>query len=499
MALALALTRTMLSLPYSTDTAEDFGRAVRVAIRAASLSRYLMASSPQQPLAVVNSTPSFLQNRSLPGREWKMVGYLDMTDPTQQCPDSWQKITSPRSSCGKKSTAPCDSLNIATSIASYQTVCGRFRGYQIGSDDAFFYYSFPNIETHYVDGVSVTYGSPGSRHHVYTYAVGAYETNSASSCPCAGGTNPSPFVGSDYYCESGNPRPNLNSTLMYSSDVLWDRKQCGGDETTCCNPPDLPWFCKTFPNPISEDLEVRICTDQGFNDESMAIESFELYIEVNVSWDQLPSVSGNSYIAHEVRYSWPMGNGQLGTMYVNTSVYAQVPQPPEVQTSALMATSANLTWSCPLEKIYTVISYSVNVTANDPSSISANCVHGLNLSYYTTVPEYQRYIRLKDMSLGPTKYPNVWFFRVSTATNIENHQNDAILSQFQDEVYNAVNSSNYIPQTEKAYLEIACTSVPIATQMVDQSASNLAVVTTVITQISNVTLSSPDVPISNKY
>ena len=153
------------------------------------------------------------------------------------------------------------------------------RGYQIGSDDAFFYYSFPDIETHYVDGVSLTYGSPGSRHHVYTYAAGVYETNSSYSCPCAGGTNPSPFVGSDYYCESGNPGPNLNSTLMYSSDVLWDRQQCGGDETTCCKPPDLPWSCKTFPNPISEDLEVRICTDQGFNDESMAIESFELYIE----------------------------------------------------------------------------------------------------------------------------------------------------------------------------------------------------------------------------
>ena len=238
-------------------------------------------------LAVVNSTPSFLQNRSLPGREWKMVGYLDMTDPTQQCPDSWQKITSPRSSCGKKSTAPCDSLNIATSGASYQTVCGRFRGYQIGSDDAFFYYSFPNIETHYVDGVSVTYGSPGSRHHVYTYAAGVYETNSASSCPCAGGTNPSSFVGSDYYCESGNPGPNLISTLMYSSDVLWDRQQCGGDETMCCNPPDLPWFCKMFPNPISEDLEVRICTDQGFNDESMAIESFELYIQGEFNFFQV--------------------------------------------------------------------------------------------------------------------------------------------------------------------------------------------------------------------
>ena len=49
MALALALTRTMLSLPYRADAAEDLERAVRVAMRAASLSRHLMASTPQHP------------------------------------------------------------------------------------------------------------------------------------------------------------------------------------------------------------------------------------------------------------------------------------------------------------------------------------------------------------------------------------------------------------------------------------------------------------------
>ncbi|KAL5518014.1 hypothetical protein EMCRGX_G003675 [Ephydatia muelleri] len=415
-------------------------------------------------LAVVSSIPSFL---STPGREWKLVGYLDMTDPTQQCPDSWQKITSPRSSCGKKSTAPCDSLNITTSGASYQTVCGRFRGYQIGSPGAFHLSdgnvpeNLRNIETYYVDGVTITYGVPGNRHHVYTYAAGFLESGGVASSPCTGnGDPPLPLVGFDYYCESGNAGPYWSLTDFYSSDILWDRQQCGGNEGTCYNPPDLPWFCKTFPATISEDLEVRICTNQGLDDENVAIESFELYIEVpsippsnvvaitiaptsvNVSWDQLPSVSGNSYIAHEVRYSWLMGNGQLGTMYVNTggdsnqlvlnslqecvqynisvraytsqgpglfsssvldsslNMYAQVPQPPEVQTSAFTATSANLTWSCPLEKIYTVISYSVNVTANDPSSISANGVRGLNLSYYTTVPGNQRYIQLKDMSLG---------------------------------------------------------------------------------------------------
>ena len=233
-------------------------------------------------LAVVSSIPSFLQNRSTPGREWKVVGYLDMTDPTQQCPDSWQTFTSPKSSCGKKGPAPCDSVNIATSGASYQTVCGRFRGYQIGSPDAFRKFNNTveqSIETYYVDGVAVTYGSPGDRHHVYTYAAGLTETTGLAPCPCAGGYSPPLFVVSDYYCESGNLGPGWNETQMYSSDVLWDRQQCGGNEITCCNPPNLPWFCKTFPYPISKDLEVRICTDQNLDDENVAIESFELYIQ----------------------------------------------------------------------------------------------------------------------------------------------------------------------------------------------------------------------------
>ena len=56
MALALALTRTMLGLPYRADAAEDLERAVRVSrdtneIRACSESvdSHLMASYPQHP------------------------------------------------------------------------------------------------------------------------------------------------------------------------------------------------------------------------------------------------------------------------------------------------------------------------------------------------------------------------------------------------------------------------------------------------------------------
>ena len=224
-----------------------------------------------------------LPNVPLPGQQWVKVGYLNMSDPTQQCPDSWQTFTSPaRASCGKKDSPPvlCDSVSINTSGASYQMVCGRFLGYRVGSPDAF--NSFAgygwNLETYYVDGVSITYGSPGNRHHVYTYAAGVSEFNSLASCPCAGGTSPPHFVGSDYYCESGGATMPQGLGTFYYDDVLWDGQLCRNDEVTCCDPPNLPWFCKTFPTPVTEDMEVQICLDEILADENVALEFFELYI-----------------------------------------------------------------------------------------------------------------------------------------------------------------------------------------------------------------------------
>ena len=206
-----------------------------------------------------------------------MVGSLNMTDPTQQCPDSWQRLTAAIASCGKRGYATCESLNIPTSGASYHTVCGWFRGYQVGTPDGFQSRIPPvSLETFYVDGISITYGLPGKRHHVFTYTAATHEVGDGG-CPCAGGHYlPPSFVGTDYYCESGLD-VYVSHQYLYP-DVLWDGKLCRANESKCCDPPNLPWFCKTFPTPISEDLEVRICTDQSIYDENMAIESFELYI-----------------------------------------------------------------------------------------------------------------------------------------------------------------------------------------------------------------------------
>ena len=218
-----------------------------------------------------------------PGLQWAKVGYLNMSDPTQRCPSSWQTFTSPRPSCGKKDTSsvPCDSVSINTCGASYQMICGRFGGYQVGEPDGFASYAGlgSSLETYYVDGVSITYGSLGNRHHVYTYAAGLSEISiNLGVCPCAGGTSPPPFIGSKYYCESGNPLSTFNKTAFYYSDLIWDGQLCRNGEVACCEQPSLPWFCNTLATPISEDLEVRICLDEPLNTENVAIEFFELYI-----------------------------------------------------------------------------------------------------------------------------------------------------------------------------------------------------------------------------
>ena len=237
-------------------------------------------------VGMVIAVPPFLSD--IPGQQSVRVGYLNMSDPAQQCPRSWKRVSS-MALCGKKTSAYCDSLQIVTNGVRYQQVCGRFKGYQIGTPNAFYKYEasatfIPHIEDYYVDGISITYGLPGDRRHVFTYAAGQREQNYRSACPCAGGMSPPQFVGSDYYCESGSSTDPMDGESYYG-DVLWDGQQCGNSEVTCCSPPNLPWFCKTFNTTITEDLEVRICTDEdAVKNENVALESFELYILSKEKW-----------------------------------------------------------------------------------------------------------------------------------------------------------------------------------------------------------------------
>ena len=201
---------------------------------------------------------------------WMRVAYLDMTDHNQQCPSQFKLVTSPRRLCGKKTDASgCESKLLETYNIQYSKVAGRAIGYPVSSADAFTrYLNCPdcNINKPYVDGVSITHGHP--RNHIWTYAAGSHITH----CPCVIGNpqmQPS-FVGNDYYCEIGS-----------DSDPVWDGEGCNGREVPCCQRlrDNSGWFVKDLSTPITDDIEVRLCTDELQSNENFGLESFELYVQ----------------------------------------------------------------------------------------------------------------------------------------------------------------------------------------------------------------------------
>ena len=207
------------------------------------------------------------------------VANLNMTDPDQQCPENLQlSYTNPIRVCGRRTGSSCDSVIFTTNGVQYQQVCGRVRGYQFASTDGFEYCPC-TIDSPYVDGVSITYGA-SPRKHIWTYAAGYWENNrETSSCPCGSGGQPPPnFVGSDYYCEAALNR-GPKQFVVLSNDPLWDGQNCNDLERPCCDPPNLPWFCKTLPQSTTDNLEFRICGDEPNTNEDTPIDLVQLYIQ----------------------------------------------------------------------------------------------------------------------------------------------------------------------------------------------------------------------------
>ena len=74
----------------------------------------------------------------------------------------------------------------------------------------------------------------------------------------------------------------LNLYLMiFVNDPLWDGQGCGS--SSCCElsyPPGVtpPWFCKQLPQTTTDDIEVRICADEGVGNEATPVELIEMYI-----------------------------------------------------------------------------------------------------------------------------------------------------------------------------------------------------------------------------
>ena len=212
---------------------------------------------------------------------WMRVAYLNMTEPGASCPTSLRQINTPAKLCGRRTAPGCSGVTYPVDSIRYSKVCGQARGYQYYSTNAF-EPSTNDINSHYVEGVSITYGSP--RRHIWTYASGLSDDhnddNGVYNCPCAKypGEAPPAFVGLDYFCESGITGRWQDNRRIALEDPLWDGDGCGPGNG-CCAQAGMPWFYRTLPQEVSEDIEVRLCSDEGIENEEVYVDLLEVYVQ----------------------------------------------------------------------------------------------------------------------------------------------------------------------------------------------------------------------------
>ena len=213
---------------------------------------------------------------------WRRVAYLNMTDPNTYCPSGWQLTSHSKRTCGRVSGGyglSCDSVFFPVSGGDYSSVCGSIIAYQYGQIDGFELYHdgrATTIEQPYVCGVSLTHGSP--RQHIWTFAAGSSEAQPTweDACPCDASISITipPFVGEDYFCESGDLSGSPVGNF-YLDDPLWDGEGCSSN-SSCCSFNKPPYFTQQLPSPTSDPIEARLCR-LGLDDSP--VEFMELYVK----------------------------------------------------------------------------------------------------------------------------------------------------------------------------------------------------------------------------
>ena len=180
---------------------------------------------------------------------WRRVAYLNVSNRDgNDCPGGFNIRSNPLSCRRSSSSAGCSPVTYETNGISYSQVCGTVVAQGVGSPDGF---RNGNIDWTYVDGISLTYGSP--RNHLWSYPV--LHNGNCNDC-----MNRKPgFVSSHFYCFS----PDCSSGMVCS-------------ESGCSE----NWFYRRFEDSVTNsDVELRVCRDQVRNNEDIYLNHVEIYVQ----------------------------------------------------------------------------------------------------------------------------------------------------------------------------------------------------------------------------
>ena len=213
------------------------------------------------------------------GLGWRRIAYVNTTE-SNLCPSEWSLSTvSGKVLCQSRVDRQYSSITFNTGGIPYNQVCGRVTGFQFGQTEAFEERNM-DIDSVYVDGVSITHGSP--RQHIWSFAAGRAEITSVNFmniCPCSlNSTNNVPtFVGNNYFCDTGTISNN-GQNVVYLDDPLWDGQGCG-PSSTCCSLNSPPWFNVRLPNATTDNIEVRLGVSYFHVNENVLLELLVIYVQ----------------------------------------------------------------------------------------------------------------------------------------------------------------------------------------------------------------------------
>ena len=114
---------------------------------------------------ILNATSLIHTCNGIPG--WRRVAFVNMTDTSYDCPIGLNLTSYSKRTCGRSHTTDggCSSTTFNVGGLPYSHVCGRLRGYQFGATGAFGH-NISDIDSYYVEGVSLTHGASGRRQHI---------------------------------------------------------------------------------------------------------------------------------------------------------------------------------------------------------------------------------------------------------------------------------------------------------------------------------------------
>ncbi len=171
------------------------------------------------------------------------------------CPDKFKTVRyqGAHKSCTFMYSVPgCSLITYKTSNIQFSHVCGKVRGYRIGTPDGFRggVHKHSSLGSNSVDGIIISAGT----HHIWTFT--------GINCVCGH----APFyMGHRFSCSH-----TFCDARRSFCELLFTNNRCG---------PYAPWFYTRLENYTSTDVQVRVCRDESSENEDIPIASLELYVQ----------------------------------------------------------------------------------------------------------------------------------------------------------------------------------------------------------------------------